>query len=32
MKTQDLEEANQQIKDLKKEIALHNEKPETPSE
>ena len=32
MKTQDLEEANQQIKDLKKEIALHNEKPEISSE
>ncbi len=32
MKTQDLEEANQQIKDLKKEIALHNEKPEVSSE
>tara|TARA_Y100001937_G_scaffold22327_1_gene31838 strand:+ start:268 stop:492 length:225 start_codon:yes stop_codon:yes gene_type:complete len=32
MKTRDLEEANQKIKDLKKEIELHNEKPDISTE
>ena len=32
MKTRDLEEANQKIKDLKKEIEVHNEKPDISTE